>query len=55
MKNKVAITLHATSSRRLRTALTLILTTAMSVFYFSPLRVRAARGLGTQVKAGTEY
>lgn len=43
-KKTPSITLRASSSRHLRTALTLILITAMSVFYFSPLRVRAAAG-----------
>jgi uncharacterized delta-60 repeat protein len=45
MKNKISnITLRANSSRRSRTVLTLILMTAMSVVYLSPLQVRAAGG-----------
>src|SRR5262249_38734986 len=45
MKNRVtSITPHAISSRRFRTALTLTLMTAMSVFYISPLQVLAAAG-----------
>jgi uncharacterized delta-60 repeat protein len=45
MKNFTAsITPRANCSRRLRTVLTLILMTAISVFYFSPLLVQAAAG-----------
>ena len=38
------ITLRANSSRRLRTALSLLLVNAMCLFYFSPLPVSAAAG-----------
>lgn len=43
-KKPPSITPRANSLKRMRTALTLILMTAMSVFYFSPLLVLAATG-----------